>query len=428
MRARDRFGTALRGMRDGWGRSVLLGLVTAFACGFVFLLFSFYQSFRVLVVERMLRDFPANVVEVRETPVAAGPFVAENTEAPLRMDRVAPLAELGPVRKVYYEEMLRVTSVASLMLGPGQVVFESPVYGISPAYVREDLAAPGEFTYTPEADEVPALVSEDLLAVFNASYAGTRGLPQLSAESVRKLPIELTVGRAVFFGHNFAEPAKARVRVIGTSRKVTTVGLNIPLEWVVAWNRRFLGARYKDRLTRVILEADSPEGAEHVAAEAEKLGYLVRTGRDAVRRLIVIERAILAAGTVLGGSVTALAAVSVGALMLLSVNERRQWIGLLRALGAGRGTVYQVVLLESALVTAVSALAGLGAAVAAGGALNGWMLAHLPRFGFLPDRFFLWDPSVGALCWLGVFVFGTLASLPAAGRAVRLSPIEALSR
>ncbi|WP_018467750.1 ABC transporter permease [Calidithermus timidus] len=101
--------------------------------------------------------------------------------------------------------------------------------------------------------------------------------------------------------------------------------------------------------------------------------------------------------------------------------ERRRFTALLRAMGAGRGLVFGVVLLESLLEVALGVALGIA---------MGWGLAALGA-GALGERlgFFLPLPQLGAdlVGRVGLLLpLGLLAALPPALQATRQSPLEHL--
>ncbi|WP_042441631.1 ABC transporter permease [Streptacidiphilus jiangxiensis] len=118
----------------------------------------------------------------------------------------------------------------------------------------------------------------------------------------------------------------------------------------------------------------------------------------------------------LGAVALLVGGVGVANTMVISVLERRQEIGLRRALGAGRGQIRLQFLAESVALSGGGGLAGvaLGAAISAGYAV--WR--HWPAS----------VPAQGLAAGLGSAVLiGTLAGLYPATRAARLSPTEALN-
>ncbi|MER3556189.1 MAG: ABC transporter permease, partial [Meiothermus sp.] len=99
--------------------------------------------------------------------------------------------------------------------------------------------------------------------------------------------------------------------------------------------------------------------------------------------------------------------------------ERRRRTALLRALGAGPGLVFSVVLLETLLEVTLGVLLGI---------LLGWGLAALGS-GILGERlgFFLPPPQLSADLIGRVLLLlplGVLAALPPALQASRESPLE----
>jgi len=117
----------------------------------------------------------------------------------------------------------------------------------------------------------------------------------------------------------------------------------------------------------------------------------------------------------LGAVALLVGAVGVANIMVISVLERRQEIGLRRALGATRGQIRTQFLAEAILL----ALAG-GAAGVITGAVSTAVYAHAKGWAIVipPEA---WAGGLGA-----ALLIGALAGLLPAIRAARLSPTEAL--
>ena len=117
----------------------------------------------------------------------------------------------------------------------------------------------------------------------------------------------------------------------------------------------------------------------------------------------------------LGAVALLVGAVGVANIMIISVLERRQEIGLRRALGATRGQIRAQFLAEAALL----ALAG-GAVGDIAGAAATAIYAHARA----------WAIVIPAQAWVGgmaaALLIGAVAGLYPATRAARLSPTEAL--
>ena len=117
----------------------------------------------------------------------------------------------------------------------------------------------------------------------------------------------------------------------------------------------------------------------------------------------------------LGAVALLVGAVGVANIMIISVLERRQEIGLRRALGATRGQIRIQFLSEAILLALVGGVAGVIA-----GAASAAVYAHIKG----------WPTVIPAEAWAGGLVaailIGALAGLLPAIRAARLSPTQAL--
>jgi putative ABC transport system permease protein len=131
---------------------------------------------------------------------------------------------------------------------------------------------------------------------------------------------------------------------------------------------------------------------------------------------------ILAALTAALGGIAAIslsvAGVGIMNVMLVSVSERVPEVGLLKALGATRGQIMTVFLVEASILSTVGGLLGLLLGYAGGGAI----MFMWPAF---PVQAPTW--AVGGALAIAVLVGVTFGLLPAR-RAARLDPVASLAR
>ena len=120
--------------------------------------------------------------------------------------------------------------------------------------------------------------------------------------------------------------------------------------------------------------------------------------------------------------VLGIAALTVALSVYTSSLERQRTVALLRALGAGRGTVFMLVLLETGLTVVLGVLLGFALALivsSVGGNLLG------ARLGFtLAAPNLTWLLASRALLLIPL---GLLAALPTAFQATRVSPLKNLT-
>jgi len=103
-------------------------------------------------------------------------------------------------------------------------------------------------------------------------------------------------------------------------------------------------------------------------------------------------------------------------IMLVSVTERTQEIGVRKALGARRTDIILQFLLEAAALTSLGGLVGI---------LFGWSIALISRIFFesLNATVPIWAAVLGILVSVGV---GLFFGIWPANKAARLDPVEAL--
>jgi putative ABC transport system permease protein len=136
-----------------------------------------------------------------------------------------------------------------------------------------------------------------------------------------------------------------------------------------------------------------------------------------ISRMFVWIRAfiwLVGIGTLLAGI------VGVSNIMLISVKERTQEIGIRKAIGATPAAIVRMIVAESLLITALAGYLGLAAGIGAISLVN----------SFLPPMKGMRDPSVNFEVALGatvlIIIAGTLAGLFPARRAASTHPITAL--
>ena len=119
------------------------------------------------------------------------------------------------------------------------------------------------------------------------------------------------------------------------------------------------------------------------------------------------------------GVILLTACVMIGLSVFSSVNERKNEIGLLRALGFSKAAVFFLMNLEALVLGAASAVVG----YCAGFAASGRLMALLDLGDQAAPAF---DPVQFGLVFVAVAVLSSLASLPPALAAARIEPSQAL--
>ena len=114
------------------------------------------------------------------------------------------------------------------------------------------------------------------------------------------------------------------------------------------------------------------------------------------------------------------AGISVFIVMIIAVNERTREVGILKAVGAKRGDIMKIFLLDALVISAIGAV--IGCAI---GFISALMLARIGS-GFLAYIYLSGLPVTAAETVVLVMVLGVVFGIYPAYRASKLQPVEAL--
>ncbi len=112
--------------------------------------------------------------------------------------------------------------------------------------------------------------------------------------------------------------------------------------------------------------------------------------------------------------------------ILMSVYERTAEIGIMKALGARRGSIFQLIWLETVMICLAGALVGSAVAVVGSGLVER-MIKAMADFGVAGSIVSI-TPAVIGYAVLGAVTLGFFAGLYPAWRAAAMRPVEAINR
>ncbi len=279
---------------------------------------------------------------------------------------------------------------------------------------------------------IPALISPFLLEMYNNYLAPGGGLPQLNRwifDRARGLTFhvqlgESYVGQATCGGRPNCRPRTVTMRLAGMSRDAVELGVTVPIGYVRRWNEEYGEEGSGSAYGNIAVNAESDGEITSVVAQLRRHGYEVPASRAQQAGLtITIITTLLTLTAVL---IILVAAVNIAHTFFTLVHERRQEIGLYRALGATRGDVRNIVLVEAAMVGFAAGAIGILLAFGATWGCDVAWDTYVPAFPFKPESLFSFSASL-VLMSMGFAVVCCLvgAYLPAR-RAARVDPARAL--
>ena len=235
---------------------------------------------------------------------------------------------------------------------------------------------------------IPALVSPFLMELYNNYLAPGGGLPRIDRwmlDRVRGLAFhvrlgESYVGRADCGGRPACRPRTVTMRLAGLSRHAVELGVTVPLEYVRRWNQEYGDGDEASLYSSVAVKASSESHITAAVAELRRLGYEVPSSRAQQAGLTITIIAVLLGLT--SALIILVAAVNIAHTFFSLVHERREEIGLYRALGASRGDVRNIVLAEAGVVGFGAGVLGLGLALAGARLCDLLWQHYVPSFPF----------------------------------------------
>ncbi|HEX6293219.1 MAG TPA: ABC transporter permease [Herpetosiphonaceae bacterium] len=128
-----------------------------------------------------------------------------------------------------------------------------------------------------------------------------------------------------------------------------------------------------------------------------------------------------------GGLALLVASLGIVNTMIMSIYERTREIGTLKAIGASRGDIRLMFMIEAGMIGVIGGVIGIISGWALGLLLNRVILWYIEREQ-LPVRgdFFVVTPTLALVALLFATLIGVIAGLYPANRAARLDPLMAL--
>ncbi len=167
--------------------------------------------------------------------------------------------------------------------------------------------------------------------------------------------------------------------------------------------------------------------ATALTAQLKNDGFQVQSLEFVVKVANQIVTVITVMFTLVGSIALLVATIGIANTMVMAIYERTREIGILKAMGASRGEIRQMFMMEAGCIGLIGGLVGLFLGWLVGLGLNQAIQVYL-KFRDLPMRgsFFVVTLTLA----LGVIVFATLIGLVAgllpAQRAAKLDPLQAL--
>lgn len=181
-------------------------------------------------------------------------------------------------------------------------------------------------------------------------------------------------------------------------------------------------------LTHILVKLADPDQLDPVVSQLRACNAGMEMNVVPLAHLFHTIQALVNSTRLWLGCVAMIALLVAGAgvsnAILMAVAERTREIGVMRAIGAGRGDIFWLIWLETIQVCLAGSIMGVVIAFAASRGVESSLRHRLP---FAPsDPLVHWEWWIVAACLASALAIGSLAGFLPAARAARLSPHQAI--
>jgi ABC-type lipoprotein release transport system permease subunit len=393
---------------------------------FLTLLLAFVEGVKAAVVDRLVGSLPVTHLQVGPRQYAMGALQFDNPFARLDSATVRRVEALPGVERVL--PMAALATAAQLrasFFGQGFVT-DAAVFGIEPGLLGGDLR-PGTAFERRISGPVPAFISRDIVDMYNTGFAAANGLPKLNERILLDQDGVLVIGSSSLRPAGLADRVeRVPIRIVGVSSRVPVAGISVPIGYVREWNRAFAGEKAAREYVGLTVVAADARRVDALTKRLEGMGLQVNTGRETAEKVAAISRTLSLAFGVVGGAVLLVAGLGIANALALSVLERRREIGIYRSVGASRGNIRVLFLLEALGLGVLGSTVGVALALALERLVDQALRKSLPDLSLVPATFFANTWQIMAVAFIMGVAVSVLAGLPPAARAARLQPAEVL--
>ncbi len=185
---------------------------------------------------------------------------------------------------------------------------------------------------------------------------------------------------------------------------------------------------HPDEITHVLVRLSDPNALDQAVAQLRGCDAGLAMNVVPLAHVYHTIQSLANSTRLLLGSIAIIALLIAGTgvsnTILIAVTERTSEIGVMRAIGASRGDVFRLVLLETIQVCVSGAIVGVSLAFLVSRGLETWARATLP---FSPGGTLIrWNWLIAAGCVTSAMVLGSFAGVLPAWRAARVTPMTAI--
>ena len=313
----------------------------------------------------------------------------------------------------------------ALSCNPDESRSQSPCQGVSYCHdQRNQCAMP-----------IPVVISPYLLEVYNGSVHTALQDAEGLGSNLPRLTETRLIGFEfdIIFGHSFlgrtdgVDSRRERARIVGFSDRAMQLGATMPLEYVIRFNEEYSGGQGAGNYHSLLVDTERNEDVAAVSQQiVDDLDLALSDRHQQAERAGLMIMLLTLLFNLIALIILAVSAINITHTFSMMVMERRNEIGLMRALGATRRQIQALVVGEATVVGLAAGLAGIAVGISASMAVDYAFNTYVPTFPFKPETLFALSPWMFALGLGTAVVFCLIGAIIPARRAGKVDPAEAL--
>ncbi len=354
------------------------------------------------------------------------------TKSHITPQNMADIEKIPHVTKVYPE--MNYGNVSSLQISIVGQTFQTDtmIFGMPEEYLADTLTTPelqnewNNATQNYPAQPYPAILSSRIIDLYNFTVAASSKLPHLTEQELTGLDLKLLPDQSTFFNSVNANTNPETAKLIGFSDKTSLIGVTLPIDVVRKMNQQ-LDPKYQDSYLQLYVEVDSADHTDEVQQTIDKMGLDTTSTQQQIQTFEQNFRFISLGLSMISFVILIVAGLMIANTFFSATSERKNEIGIFRALGASRTNIQMIFLTEASLLGILGGVVGIIVGLVGEFVLNIIAQKILPDVTNKPASIFLdnWLTLLGIFL-LSIFLSTFFAFIPA-NQAAHLEPLDALN-
>jgi ABC-type antimicrobial peptide transport system permease subunit len=212
---------------------------------------------------------------------------------------------------------------------------------------------------------IPILLSRKVLQFYNAGFAPANNLPRLTEDAVVGREVAIELGVSSIAGRRDRSISQQAL-IVALSDRIDPLAVAVPLAMLDHYDRLLLDEE-RESYDAAVIQAASAGDIARIEALARRLGLEIAPESHLARQVDAAIGIAILVFSLLGAVIIALSLMNAANTLVLILRERRFEMGVVRALGLSRRRLIGLLVIEAAVV---GALTGLAAVILSAGAIS----------------------------------------------------------